>query len=77
MTTKPKTKKAKSKTLATARRNNGRPAAKGQFTAAMLAAKKKVSPKAVRAFLRRHFESPKNGEGWRITKTMADQFLAA
>lgn len=46
------------------------------FTASALAKKKGVSPKAVRAYLRRHFDSPKDGS-WKITARMAEAVLAA
>ncbi len=52
-------------------------ATRQSWTPALLATKKGVSPKAVRAFLRRHYDSPRGSNGWTITKSMADAVLSA
>lgn len=48
------------------------------YTPAMLAKKKGITAKAVRAFLRRHFDVKKDEQGmWMISPTMANAVLEA
>lgn len=78
-TKKPATKSTKSKPAAK------KPAAKKSdkkidqaYTPSMLAEKKGITAKAVRAFLRRHFDVKKDEQGmWMISATMANAVLEA